>query len=114
MMKKSKAEEVFVRQTKPDHTLGASIAISIMSGGWALGGLSIWRREETSMGAGGWPKSHHPADCGPLESQWLLLLSGSCDQQPRLDNGWALQAPRMATSWAVTRAHGGLTRLGAG
>ena len=65
----------FVRQTKPDHTLGASIAISIMSGGWALGGLSIWRREETSMGAGGWPKSHHPAECRPLESQWLLPLS---------------------------------------
>jgi hypothetical protein len=37
-----------------------------------LEGLSMWRREETSMGAGGWPKSHHSADCGPLESQWLL------------------------------------------
>ena len=58
------------------------------------------------MGAGGWPKAITLQSAGPwkVDGSWLVR---TCDQQPRLDNGWALQAPRMATSWAVTRAQEG-------
>jgi hypothetical protein len=68
-----------------------------------LEGLSIWRREETSMGAGGWPKAHHSAKCGPWEvdGSWLVQAMRSA---ATIGQRMALQAPRMATSWAVTRA----------
>lgn len=42
----------FVRETKPDHTLGASIAISILSGGWALGGFIDLEEGRDEYGSG--------------------------------------------------------------
>ena len=64
----------FVRQTKLDHTLSVSIAISILPEDGRLEGLSIWWREETSMRAGGWLESHHSAavrDLGKSMALWL-------------------------------------------
>jgi len=115
MMKGSKAEEVLSDKLKPDHTLGASIAISIMSGGWALGGFIDLEEGRDEYGSGRLAeKAITLQTAGPWKVNGSCLCPGPCDQQPRLDNGGALQAPRMATSWAVTRAQGGLTRLGAG
>ena len=114
MMKKSKAEEVLsdklsqitrsARVLQSPSCLGDGRLEVYRSGG---GKRRVWER---AVGR----KAITLQSAGPWKVNGLLLLSGSCDQQPRLDNGWALQAPRMATSWAVTRAHGGLTRLGAG
>jgi hypothetical protein len=69
-----------------------------------LEGLSIWRREETSMRAGGWPKSPSLCKMRALGSQWLLALCGPCDQQPRLDNGWRCRRRGWLHPGAVTRA----------
>jgi len=74
MMKKSKAEEVLSDKLSQITRSARVLQSPSCLGDGRLEGLSIWRREETSMGAGGWPKSHHPAECGPLESQWALAF----------------------------------------
>jgi hypothetical protein len=79
----------FVRQTKLNHTLGVSIAISILSGDGRLEGLLIWWREETSMGeraVGREPITLQSA--GPWTVDGSEGLYGTCDQQPRLDDRW--------------------------
>jgi len=80
-------EEVFVRQTKPDHTLGASIAISILSGGWALGGFIDVEEGRDEYGSGRLAEKPSLCRLRALGKSMALALSAPCDQQPRLDNG---------------------------
>jgi len=107
----------FVRQTKPDHTLGASIAISILSGGWALGGFIDLDEGRDEYGSGRLAESHHSAECGPLESRWLLACpyhaisshdwttDGRCRRRGWLHPGpsHAPRKPDSAWCWLIAR-----------
>ena len=103
----------FVRQTKPDHTLGASIAISILSGGWALGGFIDLDEGRDEYGSGRLAESHHSAECGPLESRWLLACP---DLRPAATIGQRMGVAGAEDGYILGRhtRPGSLTRLGAG
>jgi hypothetical protein len=66
----------FVRQTKPDHTLGTSIAISILSGGWALGGFIDLEEGRDEYGSGRLAESPSLCKVRALGSRWLLACPG--------------------------------------
>ena len=61
----------FVRQIKRDHTLGASIAISILPLDGRLEGLSIWWKEELDERASGWLRAITLQCAGPWTVRWL-------------------------------------------
>ena len=88
----------FVGQTKLDHTLGASIAISILPLDGRLEGLFIWWREGLVGEGERLAEGHHSAVCGTLDSSMALGWPGPGDKQPRLAARVLLQAPWIATS----------------
>jgi hypothetical protein len=67
----SKVEEVLSGKLRLDHTLGVSIAISILSGEWALGGFIDLVEGRDEYGSGRLGESHHSAECGTMDIRWL-------------------------------------------
>jgi hypothetical protein len=90
-----------------------SIAISILSGGWALGGFIDLVEEETSMGAGGWARAITLQSAGP----WTFDGSEACAEHAISSHDWAMDGVAGAEDGYILGRHtrpGGLTRLSVG